>query len=665
MRMKKIFSGIVPLSIFLIQPLFALPPISFSAIENGYRVHLTLQLPQFKTVRVSTTTADGILLNESFVQVKMDGFDYEANVGEPGLPKASFRLAYEGEEPEIRLEKATTEKHAIQGKLFPAQPAACYCEEQGALNGFAYYPEAYERVCGGNMVSIARTCTFRGQKTAIITIEPLVYNPLTGSVTVAREIVFSISAAKPALVRSWNSLEFDRLMRATFVNLDSVSPEPFTGKEKYLIIAMPEYRNSSELNQFIDYRSQTFDVKTVSTADIGGTTLAAYRTFIRNEKPTFCLLVGRAAAFPTWDQSGIGGDWRFSFKSLNYYVATQTTSSSEKPMPDIALGLFYVTSSAQIANIVSKTMQTERGLASRPKMVLGQGGNLDTIENFMPDHCDRTVKEINDRFFKAGDGWTVYSYATTTKADGAQKAVSQFNQGCWFNLYNGHGLTGGQNYGWGTTDLASMTNSVYPFVFTAACFTGTFDQNCVAAAAVCHRYGPVTYIGSYRPSSTGQHVLHLGYIEAIMAKGITRSGMAFVYACNSDSTPRAILEDNGPVLPWRKAMAGWQYHHFGDPAIQTMASNASVATSYGASVGKPFLKINGDNLTIRLSGKSAKEPVAVVVYSMQGRLVKTLVNTRLESGSYSLPLGTGAPGLYLIKLTGHRTRETVQWCKTD
>ncbi|MBN1128924.1 MAG: hypothetical protein JXA71_08060, partial [Chitinispirillaceae bacterium] len=394
-----------------------------------------------------------------------------------------------------------------------------------------------------------------------------------------------------------------------------------------------------------------YDVKLVGTSAVGGSTKEAYRAYIHDqERPAFCLLVGDG--FPSWETS--------SWWSLNYYAASQVSSATNKPLPSLALGLFWVTSASQLANTVNKTIQTETTLDTRIKMVYGQGGSTEPIAWFPADHADRLIEEVNNKYFPPSTGFEVINRPSTP--DGNLCAVELYNQGCWFNIFFGHGSTVGQYCSWETRDLSSMTNTQYPFALSCACLTGTYNRNCVAAAAVAHQHGPVTYIGSHNTSGLGQHVLVQGYVAGIMSEKLTKNGLAFIYGANYDSMPHTTGQ-YVQAATRDKANMGWQYHHFGDPAIQIMPSNVTTTGPRLAPFTPTELAVRRNALCFTLSREGAASPVKAVVFSIQGRPIKTLVNTTLESGSHVLPLGTIAPGPYVIKVEGKGFGGTVKLFK--
>lgn len=650
--MQKIFLAFVVLLLINSISVQAIPPLAIQETESGYRIQMTLPDPVIEKEAVNTVTSDGRAVNETFVKVMMNGFYYDGAEGEPAMLTSRFNLALEQGEPLVTVDNIVTETVALGAKLYPVQPPFCYCGMHEPPP-FTYHPETYVRTVKDDPVAVTATYTYRGQEAATITVEPMSYDPENNTAVMIKKMSVSITMAKPKAVRSLHSRDFDKLMRLLFVNLDGVPSEKFYDREKYLIIAEPSYVQNADLQRLVDFRSSLYDVNLVSTSGIGGSTKEAYRAYIHDqEQPAFCLLVGDV--FPSWKT----GQWW----SLNYYVASQVSSSKGEPLPSCALGLFWVTSTSQLANAVNKTIQTESMLGSRIKMVYGQGGNDAPIAWFPADHADRLIEEINGKYFPPSTGFEVINRPSTP--DGNLRAVELYNEGCWFNIFFGHGSTVGQAFSWETKDLSSMRNTQYPFALSCACLTGTYQSNCVAAASVGHQYGPVTYIGSNRNSALGQHVLCQGYVAGIMNEKITKNGLAFIYGANYDTMPHTTGQYVQPTTS-DKAMMAWQYHHFGDPAIQIMPSSVDVTTSYSAPVRKSTLAIFGNTLYMTLSGKSAKAPVRVVIYNMQGRLVKTVCNTMLQNGSYSLPLGKITPGLYLIKMTGHWSGETIPWCKTD
>ncbi|MBN1760719.1 MAG: hypothetical protein JW863_20490 [Chitinispirillaceae bacterium] len=625
--------------------LFAVPPYELQPVGDGYRLQLNLSDPLLQSETVSDVTQDGVRVNETFVRAYLYGFNFEGAEGDPALLSSDIEFALENDELRLEVTDVVTREIPIGGKLYPMQPPRSYSAE-GKIP-FAYNPASYEpaktlaKRVPAPYASVTHVYTYRGQKSITVTIRPMSYDAATNTVTVVKQMTVAVKMDKPQVLHSWNSEAFDRVMRATYANLAYAAPEPFAAREKYLILALPIYKDAAELKKFVDYRSRLYDVKVVGTDEVGGTTIDAFRTFIRNEKPAFCLLVGNQPTFPSWNKTG--------WKSFNYYVASQVSSSAKKPQPDISLGLFYVTNTAQIAAVVNKTISTEEGLATRPKVVLGQGGNNEKMGNLPKDHCDKVVAEVVSRYFPSNSGWTASIYSTGVMTEGAKKAVEQFNKGCWFNLYNGHGFTTGQEFGWGTRDLASMTNTVFPFVLNCCCETGTFDRNCVAAAAVGNTHGPATMIAAHGTSYQGQHVLCQGYPDAIINKKITKNGLAYIYAVNYDSVPRCYINWAGIPSTMDRATMGWQFHHFGDPAIETMVSMPILSVT---APGKNEQVEQGKVCRIGWSSNIAGK-VAINLYK-GGKPVSTLSSaTDAASGAYDwTPTGSDATGTdYQIRVT--------------
>ncbi|MBN1129784.1 MAG: hypothetical protein JXA71_12395 [Chitinispirillaceae bacterium] len=643
---KIIGASLLALSFVSLTAVHAGPPLAIEETGTGYRIRMILPDPVVEKMAVHTLSSDGRAVNDTFVKVSLYGFDYHGAVGDPAMLSGQFNLALEQGVPRISVEDLVTETVALGGKLYPVQPPCCYCGKHEPP-AFVYHPGSYTRTVKGDPVAVTAAYTYRGQKAATITVEPMRYDPETNTVVVVKRMTVSVVMEKPASVRSFHSREFDRIMRTLFVNLEGVPSEAFSAREKYLIVAEPAYLQNADLQRLVTFRSAHYDVKLVGTSAVGGTTKEAYRAYIYNqERPAFCLLVG--SSFPSWETS--------AWWSLNYYAASQVSSSSSKPLPGIALGLFWVTGASQLTTIVNKTIQTESTLSTRIKMVYGQGGCDEPIAWFPADHADRLIEEVNNKYFTAVTGFQVINRPSTS--DGAQRAIELFNQGCWFNIFFGHGSTVGQAFGWETSNLSSMRNSQYPFVLSCACLTGTYNRNCVAAASVAHQYGPVTYIGSNGNSGLGQHVLIQGYVAAIMNKKITKNGLAYIYGVNYDTMPHTTGQYVQPSTGDKAAM-GWQYHHFGDPAIPTMPTNVSVTAPRDVLAKNPAIAVRGNTLCMTLSRRSAAAPVQAAIYTMQGRLVKTLVHATAESGGTSLPLGPVTPGLYLITVTYEGITQTI------
>jgi len=278
---------------------------------------------------------------------------------------------------------------------------------------------------------------------------------------------------------------------------------------------------------------------------------------------------------------------------------------------------------------------------------------------------------VYDTYF-AKNGYSskyIYSYRNPVSKNPALDGVEAINQGCRFFNYNGHGLITRLNYGIGNNDLGKFTNTFYPYMLICACLTGTFDEDgyrCMGRLYVANIRGAAAYIGSFESSSQGQHTLNWGLYEAIMTKNITKYGLSFVYAVNSEKggpyINKYFTNDTLQTTDLYNPLMGWQYHYFGDPAIETMAMSTPVVSTQKNTASMASLRIvtNKNAVTFFWTGNNNSR-AKLKIYSLSGKIV---LNQSIRTGvhTYSWIEGARSSGMFMTALTvrnGSGEKQTV------
>lgn len=559
--------GILLSVLLFSQLLFAMPPCKLESIPEGYRIRVSIPDIIVDRVAVREKLQDGSPLNETFSRIAIKGFSISGELGAPELPASSFQLALEDESPVIEISDLKVETISLDNSVYPLQPPQEYRNKK---KYFYYSKEAYvKRNTYKPAMYLEDSYTYRGQKAVTVTCKPVQYDPVRNVLIVAKSFTATLKMTKPKVVRSFGSPAFDKQMRLMFKNLEVIKKrtpaETFDRKEKYLIIASSDYVNNTDLERFVNFRSSNCEVELVSTSDVGGSGKDAYKTFVRDRMPTYCVLVGKYQDFPTHSYN--------QTKSYVYYAS----SASSKPKPDIALGLFFVRNSQSLANLVNKTISTEQNLISMPNHFVAFGGNTDQMGSLPPNHCDVILREMYDDYFAPQGDWEITElYQVNQPRGGKTECIAALNSGVKFINYNGHGLTDGWTYGsgsWKTSSIGNVSNTVYPFVLSCACLTGNFttsnNNGCWAEYWIGHENLGTAFIGAQTMSTTSMHGLNRGMYKAIMQDEITQYGLAFVSAEN-------YVYDS---VSYSQELAVWQFHYFGDPAIETMKSAPFLTTT--------------------------------------------------------------------------------------
>ncbi|MBN1983719.1 MAG: hypothetical protein JW795_19450 [Chitinivibrionales bacterium] len=240
---------------------------------------------------------------------------------------------------------------------------------------------------------------------------------------------------------------------------------------------------------------------------------------------------------------------------------------------------------------------------------------------------------------------------------GCTKAM---NDGLKFAWYNGHGSNtfwgppNGQY--WGNKDLGSFTNTVYPFMFTAACLTGTFtgSNGCMQEAFSTNVKGPVACIGAYEVSYMGQHSLTRALHREIMeVKKVTKYGVAYYTGLSG------YAYDTAKASPKQINYSAGQYHFYGDPGVEMWTPPGATAIENGTlndqhlSPVRMSVKVLPYRMVLTVN-KPLREAATITIYSLRGSaLQRVTVAAGDQSYSWDMRSSNGAAlakGTYVATL---------------
>jgi len=633
-----------------------MPKFDLTPVRDGYQMQLQVPDISMEAVSVEDKLSDGTPVRETFTKIGISGFSACGELGEPEALSSCFQLALEDESPDIKISNVVVERIVLKNRVYPVQPPEAYCDHriEKKRNHFYYNKAAYGAPAKHTpSVYVSETYRYRGQKAASITIIPVTYDPSSNTVIKVKSMTVHLIMNTPMLVRSMGSGEFDRIARVMFKNFQdagrAIPSEPWAEREKLLIIASSTYYENADLKRFVDFRKSSYDVELVQSSSVGSTK-DAYKTFIRNKMPAYCILVGKYQDFPAHTYNSI--------PSYVYYVASATT----KPKPDIALGLFFVRNTESLKNIVDKSISTSQNIDKYPKHHIAFGGNTQQMGNLAPNHCDVIVRQLYDNYIAHQGGWKITEcYQVNQPRGGKEKAIPALNEGVRFINYNGHGLSNGWTYGngsWTTSssENSTITNTVYPFILSFCCLSGDYtassSSGCWAEYVTGHKSFGSAILASTTTSYTSMHATNRGVLRAIFEKKITRFGPAFVSAENYTYDSASSGAET----------AVWQYHCFGDPTLETIGSDPSPVEKTVTKAALLYdLKFYGNAITYTVPGHYA-ENIQLQVYTVKGRLIRTLVKGNAIPGTYTIDLEKHAslcPGVYYCRMDTKGFNKTI------
>jgi len=625
----------------------ALPPHTLTANNSGYQIELSFGEPRITDTIVGGTT---------FSVVRINGCTYEGGVGQAASPVTYFDLAVNGD-AKISVHTETAKTLSLSHPLFPMQiPIG---GNDTVLPPFVY-DQAWYQSEGAVKVpaTLEKKYSIRNVQGAHFAVRPISYNPKTGKLIVRTSMVTEITCGTST--RSYDTP--DPVAKALFMNLQSnsrFSDQPAAaGTKKYLIITADRYASNSDLARFVAFRKNSFDVKVVTAGSVG-TTAAEFASYIQTESPAYVLLVGQMNDFPTTSYWSYYGYWGTA-KSYLSYVDNGTGR------PAIPLGLFFFRTDDALKNIVDKTIYTAQNPDKyATDLVCFSGVNASIDPSIPTDHIDRLFDRLETRYWKPLNLKTtkVYACSGPNQSD-ASTVVNAINKGVRFLNYNGHGLDCGwpfsqttPNLMWGQSteyrqtvdDFGKVTNTSYPFVLSAACLTGQFENTkpCWAEVWLGHKNLAAAFIGAEQTSSMNQHCMNYAFMDAMNKAGITRIGDMFVYALSAAYT---IDVEDQTITPY-DVQNDWgcqEYHLFGDPALETVSTGSTpILITNSNMIRRITTQISGSTLTIQNAGKGS---VSLVTF------LGKVIQTQVSASTHTFNLSALPKGVYIVNCSAGSVR---------
>ena len=481
--MRKIYT-IALYFLFLISsvsiPVFAInPPQGVTVVKNGNGYIINFNLPQYEMTNVFEE-------GHSYLNLNIPSYGKTFEPGLPELPLISFNMfiPLSGESPQVEIINTSKSEMLLDEKIYPKQepwPKLSPLPERPFKINNVYYNSNGKEYPD---ITISKPFIISGVKGVIVTIHPFNYNPKKNILKIMNSASFRILLNSPLLPVSDVSKVFDKYFDRIFVNYESVKPK---SSMRYLIITAPAFETA--LNSFAEHKNNagfSVDMFTTSTT---GSTKEQIKDFIQQRydnqttKPDFILLVGDVNQIPSWNGSGDGSpntDLNYSLLEGNDYFA------------DVFVGRFSVSNASELQHIIDKSTFMENYI-----------GTLDKKNVFMASTDNWQISEgthnyvIDNYFDPAGyDNLKLYThtYNATT-----QQLIDALNDNKQFAIYSGHGY----EYGWADgpplsqSDVNSLVNTWYPFVFSFACLTGSYQESeCFGETWIRTEHGGSAFYGS-------------------------------------------------------------------------------------------------------------------------------------------------------------------------
>ncbi len=475
--MKKFFTLFIFLTIFGI--LHAAVPDGIQLVKtgNGYKINFTL--PEYSLKPFTTT-------DKNFTKIELPGYGVTSVPGKPELPKISFNIVIGNNDnlPTIFTLNKKNENLIVTEHIYPFQ--APWRRDFPLKDRPFNYDNAFYSSNGNPrqpLIEISEPFFIAGVKGVTITIYPFKYIPAEKKLDVITNASFSIELNQPVGRVSGYSDVYSSFFENFFANYERGVLEQI---KNYLIITAPEYE--AGLAPFISHKTTNGFNVNLFTTTATGTTTTSIKAFIQQRyndpgtKPEFILLVGDVEKIPAWTGAGEGNPKT----DLNYALLQGTDYYA-----DAFIGRFSITSATELTNIINKTIYMENNIATFAK------NNV-----FMASQDNYSITEGTHNFvistYFEPNGYNNQKLYSNSGATTSQ-LIAALNSNKVFAIYSGHGSESSWADGpvLGQSDVRNLTNSIFPFVYSFACVTGSYHlAECFGETWIRIPKGGASFYGS-------------------------------------------------------------------------------------------------------------------------------------------------------------------------
>lgn len=432
-------------------------------------------------------------------------------LGTPRLPAAKDLIEIPfGAEVEVQVRNFTMREYQLSDlgltqRIMPVQPSLRKDMEAEDVP-FEYLPEAYlqNRFSDQELAQVEVLGVLRGMRLARLTVAPVRYNPVAGTLQVYNDIEVEINFkgadaqlteyVKASTFSPYFDVLYSQILntpdtRNVFDNHPDLTKNPI----KMLVVSHREFE--ATLQPYLEWKTQQGFFLTVAYTDVIGTTAAAIQSWIHaqynaatpdNPAPTFLVLVGDGSKVPA---SAIGS-------SSNVVTDLYYASVDGDYFPEMYYGRLSARNPQELQNQIDKILYYERYEFTDPTyldkvtLIAGADGSWNPVIG------QPTVHYGTQNYFNAANGFsTVNTYLTnyTGCYDNERISVSliNFTAHCSPTSWSSPTLN--------VIDVHNMTNTgKYPLAIGNCCQSALFShtESIGEAWLRAANKGAVAYVGS-------------------------------------------------------------------------------------------------------------------------------------------------------------------------
>lgn len=443
-----------------------------------------------------------------YTEIGAQGYTHTQVVGLPKLPVLRRLIEVpHGASLSVKVISMETEEiilsdKGIENMIIPAQPPVA--KSNTTPQPLVLDSEAYEqsKYYSNEPATIEEVGFMRGTRMARIDLNPISYNPVTGTVRVITsmeiEVVFSngdmaLTMAEKARTNSPYFHYMDRFLMNSdkFDAKDEITQYPV----KYVIVADPMFQ--IPLTQFITWKRQKgFNVIEAYTSDPNvGNTTSSIKAYLKDlydsgsawdPAPSFVLFVGDVEQVPNFNEGAHVTD---------LYYCEYTGDD----IPEVYYGRFSATTTAHVEAMVQKTISYEKYQMPDPsyldECVMVSGADA----SHAPTWGNGQISYGTNNYFNEAHGLTSHTYFYPESSSHAADVIQHVSDGVCYANYTAHGdWNGWADPSFKNTDVAGLQNeNKYCLMVGNCCLSNKFNvAECFGEALLrAENKGALGYIG--------------------------------------------------------------------------------------------------------------------------------------------------------------------------
>ena len=430
-------------------------------------------------------------------------------------------------------------------------------------NADAFYP--------GELATLREPYILRDYRGVVVEVNPLQYNPVTGTLRVYTNLTVEVVSVGPGQVNVLEgglgdgelSLAFHRIYKGHFVNYDpGLRYDPLDETGDMLIICYDSWLTN--IQPLVDHKNAIgLNTTAVGVSTIGNNA-TSIKSHIQNVYDTsdlaFVLLVGDAPQVDTPYAAGGSADPTYSLLAGGDHY------------PDVMVGRFSAQAAAQVDTQVLRTIEYELNEATQEAWFWKGVGIASAQGAGQGDDGEADWQHMNNiRTDLLGYGYTEVDQIYDTTGATASMVSTAVNAGRGIINYCGHGTT----HAWNTTGFSTsyvnalVNDNMLPFIISVACLNGQFNgYTCFAEAWLRATNGaePTGAIGIYASSINQSWAPPMCGQDEVIDRLVAEDYFSFGALCFAGSCQ--MMVEYG--YDGRNMFDTW--HVFGDPSVRVVGT---------------------------------------------------------------------------------------------